>query len=462
MTSKIIECAINSASSIKHNNSNNYWTNYFNQDIELNAGDTINIQLGVINTLLTGEQILEIDSSKGENIGYIKCQFYLRYDIQNMSNDNDNLEFNPILLNPQNTQATPNNFIRSIPNNQFLTNNLTIVLDPNQRYWTPDEIAEEINKQINATYTVNRACVDGAGTSNRTATLNPLQSMIYTTNNGTSFKATQFFPNGDSTNDLTPVTDTTGSLANFLNSAFVVGASAPVFSWNSNNSNKFSFSGLHSPIINYATTSGATNNPTFSISINGTTYIYSLSSSMAVIDLGGLLFSKCGFFTVPLSVINSKGTLATFTTTSFVRPSVNFQGGTVSSQPEWLLSFQPATVPKYFEWNSIFYYAQNSVFTLNEIGYYLLKSDIGTEGNFFSSEGKDELQIVSFLNKNYQSGSFYFCFTQSNPIIITCKKIIKSITLELLNPDLTIPAGLLENSTIFIQILKNVSNQSIL
>jgi len=457
MTSKIIECSLNSSSTIKHGTGNNFWTNYFNEDIELNKGDTINIQLGVVNSILTGESVIEIDSSKGENVGLIKCQFYLQYVIPNMINDNDNVEFNPILLDPSNTYATPNNFVRSIINNQFLTTNLTIILDPTQRYWTPDEIAEVINRLINSTYVVNRNVADGIGTGVRTACLNPFMSMIYTTNNGSSFNATRFFPNGDSTNDLTQVTDTAGTLTNFLNGAFLVGASAPVFSWNANNSNKFSFSNLHSPIINYATSPGGTNAPTFLLDRNGTTYDYFLSSSMAVLDLGGGLFQKLGFFTQPASVINDRNLLSEFTTCSFVRPSINFQGGIGGSgNPNYLRTFQTGTVPKYFEWNSTFFYAQNSIFTINNIGYFLLKSDIGTEGNFYSSEAKDELQIVSFLNKNYQSGTFFYCFTQSNPIVITCKKIIKSITLELLNPDLSIPSGLLENSTIFIQILKNV------
>jgi hypothetical protein len=81
-----------------------------------------------------------------------------------------------------------------------------------------------------------------------------------------------------------------------------------------------------------------------------------------------------------------------------------------------------------------------------------LRSDICDEVSFYSTHAKQAINIVSFLNKNYQSSVFYYCFSQSQPIQVRKSKVLKTITCELLNPDLTIPPALLSNTTIIFQI----------
>jgi len=480
MSTYSIECSLNAPSAIKHNNSNNLWTNFYDEEIVLNRGDVVNCMLGVVNTTLTGEEYIEINDSN--NTGTIGVQFFIdgshftdAVPIAGATVYGDleppadgNFSNWPYLTNIY-TLPARGNFLTYSNNANFVQQNLIITI-PNG-FYTPSEIATIINRAINKpfaqTRTLNTLFVPEPAT---TAVVNPFCTLIYSTNyfaDVAGMRATKYdalsLPE-----DFQNVSDASGAINRlfavdpiFQRFPRVIGATAPVFQFDPTR-NRFSFSNLHSPMINWT----SSNSPSFLIdpgNVSGgasTTFTYYVGNSFAVLKLSDEgLWDALGFNTIPLAdvidqaySVPARWGVQKLSTLSVPNPSVEWtsSANNVVPTPSVLSIYYDQNY--FYNWNTSLAEATRSPLVLNTIGYYLLRSDICDEVSFFSSQAKQAINVVAFLNKNYQSSVFYYCFTQSQPIQVRKNKILKSITIELLNPDLSIPSKLLENTTIIFQV----------
>jgi len=388
----VIQCARNADNVVPLNDNYSEWINTFEEPIHLRQGSEIRVNYAFLATQAATDVISITDDN---NTATVDCYFYSYALAEGV--DPALVDLVPAFI----TEGSGNS-VGKAP----YTKTTTIAIE-NGNY-TVDQLALLINNELVApTPTVN-----SFPTGNFISTNSPVFQMFSSENFGLG----QMSDNGYDVCGGTIATDNPNGWYGIIGNVPMQNIGAPqlLFTYNKEGNSRFAFSFLHQP------QTGSNGNPAVDVQWEADRPYAVTQLGGTVLRLSGQLWSDLGFDTTQNYHTDNVQSTA-------------YQ--TYRGAAPW---YNPATQTRLlYESDSALAQAQSEP-TLFSAPFWLIKSDLISEANFYNENGK--VSNIGFVSKNLAEGGYVYSYENSYTIQLKEDKTIKSIKTSIVDPITQRPA----------------------